>query len=48
MKILMFAALLALSACSSQGIDREFSQQHGYDAMRSMQQSTGTVRNGID
>ncbi|MCO7217878.1 MULTISPECIES: hypothetical protein [Halomonas] len=48
MRALILITALALAGCSSQPIDREFGHRHGYDAMRSMIQSTGAIHHGVD
>ena len=48
MRALILIAVLVLAGCSIQPIDREFGHRHGYDAMRSLIQSTGTIHHGID
>ena len=48
MRALILITALALVGCSSQPIDQEFGHRHGYDAMRSMIQSTGTIHHGVD
>ncbi|MGQ7247564.1 hypothetical protein ACUN9Y_09515 [Halomonas sp. V046] len=48
MRSLILLAVLTLAGCGAQDIDTEYGHQHGYDAVRSMINSTSPARNGID